>query len=228
MSRRSLLERIHQATAGTRIPELPRTLPHFPVYPDPVSQFRSALEQVGGVFLEGGTEEALARSLQSVLEQTGGKEIYWESPALFEKHGISTELRNPHAWTEGSLVYSVHLRSEVHFPLLLRAKPRERSILDQMAISATSAIFGIAETGSVAHETGAGGRLLPMLAPAHICFLSRRDLLMNHAQFFERVRLGQDSSLLTLVTGPSRTADIEKTLIVGVHGPKQFFVIVTP
>ncbi|RPJ83378.1 MAG: lactate utilization protein B/C, partial [Acidobacteria bacterium] len=71
------------------------------------------------------------------------------------------------------------------------------------------------------------GRLLPVLAPVHVAFLRRQDLLMNHADFFSSVKLGDAESYLVLVTGPSRTADIEKTLVLGVHGPQKHYVILT-
>ena len=71
------------------------------------------------------------------------------------------------------------------------------------------------------------GRLLSVLPASHLVLLSERDILMNGKELFDRLRLGEEGSALTLVTGPSRTADIEKTLVVGVHGPKKLFVMLT-
>jgi L-lactate dehydrogenase complex protein LldG len=97
-----------------------------------------------------------------------------------------------------------------------------------MSLSAGHAYRGIAETGTVVQRTVPGtGRLLAVLPPAHVVFLSERDLLMNHADFFREVRPGEEGSYLVLVTGPSRTADIEKTLVLGVHGPQRHYVVLT-
>jgi L-lactate dehydrogenase complex protein LldG len=67
-----------------------------------------------------------------------------------------------------------------------------------------------------------------VLPPVHVAFLCQADLLMNHAEFFARVKLGEKESYQVLVTGPSRTADIEKTLVLGVHGPRRHYVVLTP
>jgi len=223
-----MLHKIRQACAGADSVELPDEMPEFPHYADPVEKFRQELEGVGGVFLDGRRPEELAGVLDLVLKESDSTEIYWEGEELFQRHGISVTLRDPEAFAKGSLVYSFHYRRRVHFPIILNSKPGERSDLARISLSASGARFGVAETGTVVHEVKAGrGRLLSLLPPAHLVFLSQRDLLMNQAMLFLATPPGQGSAL-TLVTGPSRTADIERTLVVGVHGPEKLFVILTP
>ena len=222
-----MLHKIRQACAGADFVELPEEMPEFPHYADPVEKFRQELEGVGGVFLDGRRPEELAGVLDLVLKESDSTEIYWEGEELFQRHGLSFTLRDPEAFANGSLVYSFHFRHRVQFPIILNSKPGERSDLARISLSASGARFGVAETGTVVHEVKAGrGRLLSLLPPAHLVFLSQRDLLMNQAMLFLAIPPGQGRAL-TLVTGPSRTADIERTLVVGVHGPEKLFVILT-
>ncbi len=86
----------------------------------------------------------------------------------------------------------------------------------------------VARTGSVL-LTGAQeyGRTLPVYAPIHIAFAFTNQLVLDIAdgiQFIQEKYRGNLPSLVSLTTGPSRTADIEKTLVVGVHGPKEVYV----
>jgi len=116
----------------------------------------------------------------------------------------------------------------VKLPLTIRVKQRQRLELARISLSASSARFGVAETGTIVHAVRSGvGRLLSVLPPSHLVLLSEGDLLMNQKELFSHLRLGEEGSALTLVTGPSRTADIEKTLVMGAHGPKQLFVMLT-
>ena len=228
MSRSVMLQRIRRACGGADSTGLPTELPVFPDYPDPVEKFRQELERVGGVFLDGRSSEGLSAALTSVLEQSDSTEIYWEGQKLFPKHGLSFTLRHPEALAASDLLYSFHFRHQVKLPLILNSKPYQRGDLGRISLSASGARFGIAETGTIVHEVTAGtGRLLSLLPPAHLVLLSERDLLMNHAVLFLSTHPGQEGSAMTLVTGPSRTSDIERSLIVGVHGPEKWFVILT-
>ncbi|MFQ5740531.1 MAG: lactate utilization protein C [Acidobacteriota bacterium] len=229
MSRSRVLEKLRRIARQTgTVPELPSALPEFPRYDDPLRQFQREVEGVGGVFLEGRGEEELRSSLAEVLTASRTERIFWEDQPLFEKHRIPHRLRDPLAFKEGHLVFSDHFRGKVQFPCILSSKPYRRRHLASIRLSASSAACGLAETGTVVHETGPGkGRLLSILPPSHLVLLSRQDLLMHSLEFFQSVEPGKRASLLTMVTGPSRTADIEKTLTVGVHGPRQWFVILT-
>jgi L-lactate dehydrogenase complex protein LldG len=85
----------------------------------------------------------------------------------------------------------------------------------------------IARTGSmVLSSAQQSGRTVSVYAPVHICIARSGQLVYDIADGLQQLREGyarQFPSLVTLATGPSRTADIEKTLVVGVHGPKEVF-----
>ena len=229
MSRSLILGRIRRALNGTKVPELPTTVPEFPQYPDPVEQFRRELERAGGVLLDARLENELLPALTTVLQRTKVTEICWEGEHIFHEYGIPIISHRLKSSAEPHLVYSFHGRQKVEFPLTFHLRRYQRSDLERIQLSASGSLFGIAETGTVVHRVQAGwGRVLPVLPPAHLAFLSRKDLLMNQSELFSSLRPGRKGSAMTLVTGPSRTADIEKTLVLGVHGPKHIFVILTP
>lgn len=93
----------------------------------------------------------------------------------------------------------------------------------------TSAQFAIAETGTLVLCSGDERHRLASLLPArHVCVLPRSRLRGTLAEVLAAVHHdgAPSSRTITFVTGPSRTADIELTLVVGVHGPKFLHVIV--
>jgi L-lactate dehydrogenase complex protein LldG len=86
----------------------------------------------------------------------------------------------------------------------------------------------IARTGSIVMSAaGSGGRTVSVYAPVHICIAYTDQLvydIKDGLQLLKEKYQQHLPSLITFATGPSRTADIEKTLVVGVHGPKEVYL----
>ena len=89
----------------------------------------------------------------------------------------------------------------------------------------TIADLAIAETGSflISAKPGAS-RLASLAPPVHIVLLDAKNLVMTLEQAFYRM----PAETCVIVTGPSRTADIEGVLVRGVHGPKRVIVALMP
>jgi L-lactate dehydrogenase complex protein LldG len=86
----------------------------------------------------------------------------------------------------------------------------------------------IARTGSILISSRlASGRTLPIYPPVNIVIATTDQLVYDIQDGFELLRKKYDGSvpsMINLATGPSRTADIEKTLVLGAHGPREVFV----
>jgi L-lactate dehydrogenase complex protein LldG len=84
----------------------------------------------------------------------------------------------------------------------------------------------IAETGTIV-SWSANGMICPanLLPPRHLALVSAAHIFADLNEFFASFR-GSVPSNITLITGPSRTADIEQILITGVHGPQRVDVVV--
>ncbi len=86
----------------------------------------------------------------------------------------------------------------------------------------------VARTGSVLLSTSqASGRVLPVYPPAHITMAYTDQIVYDLKEAIKNIHLkyqGNMPSMINLASGPSRTADIEKTLVLGAHGPKEVYV----
>jgi L-lactate utilization protein LutC len=84
----------------------------------------------------------------------------------------------------------------------------------------------IAETGSVVLAARPGqARSLSLLPPIHIALAQRSQLLPDLFDLFSSVPAAAAPACLTIITGPSKTGDIELRLVTGVHGPKEIHVV---
>ena len=91
------------------------------------------------------------------------------------------------------------------------------------------ALLGVAETGSVLLAPASRReRLVSLLPPQHVVVLDAATLLasLDDALLTMRSVLAAGTPYVSLVTGPSRTADIERVITVGAHGPRRLHVLV--
>jgi len=223
MSRADILGRLKplQVDAGP----LPDTVPGFPSYADLPSQFQAEAERVGTVVLTG---LPVAAAICEVLVQTGARRIHWQGLAGLSRFQIEFRVAAREGFQSPSLLYSEHPEPVLNLPVQILGEAYSKAALDQVEVSIGFAEAAIAETGTTVETTAGGwGRVLPIVAPNHCVLLSRKDIIPNHKDYFASLRLGDAESARLLMTGPSRTADIEKTLILGVHGPRRLFVILT-
>lgn len=94
-------------------------------------------------------------------------------------------------------------------------------------ISITGCEYLVARTGTIVMSAAQqSGRTVSVYAPIHICIAYNHQMVydMKEAlQFIKEKYSNKLPSLITFASGPSRTADIEKTLVTGVHGPKEVY-----
>ena len=100
----------------------------------------------------------------------------------------------------------------------------------------TLARAGVAETGTLILASGAHAPTkLNYLPETHIVVVAARDVVATYEQGLDKVRGADKAALLprpllprtvNWISGPSRTADIEQTILVGVHGPKRIAVFI--
>jgi L-lactate dehydrogenase complex protein LldG len=113
-------------------------------------------------------------------------------------------------------------------------------VVDKLAPDATkTAFFGanlgisgvtwaVAETGTLVMATGpADPRSLSLLPPIHVAVVGREQLLPDLFDLFDRLQTSPDAlpACVSLITGPSKTGDIELKLVTGVHGPGEVHVV---
>jgi L-lactate dehydrogenase complex protein LldG len=102
----------------------------------------------------------------------------------------------------------------------------DNSSLAESDAAITSCESLVARTGSILLSSVQNGRTISVYAPVHICIAYMHQLVFDINDAIQLVKQKYPSgipSLITFASGPSRTADIEKTLVTGVHGPKEVF-----
>ena len=113
------------------------------------------------------------------------------------------------------------------------ARKERLQAMEPAPICLSGVACAIAESGTLVLRHGPGRpRLASLLAPAHIAVVREDQLVRGLGEALARLRAEHGAALLegagnlTLITGPSRTGDIEMTLALGIHGPPELHVII--
>ena len=95
-------------------------------------------------------------------------------------------------------------------------------------IGITSADYALAETGTlVMLSSRQEARLVSLLPPVHVAIVPRSRIVANLDELLSLLpKPVEQSSSMVLITGPSRTADIEQILVRGVHGPGEIYAVI--
>ena len=191
-------------------------------WPDALDRFAQEFERVAGVFHRvGKLAEVPAVILAIAAEKAATRVVSWDPTAL------GLDLRA----SLGAAGLSVAVAAAGQSDESARRRHRDEAAAAQIGV--TGADVALAETGSLILISGAGRpRSTSLLPDTHVAVFDRSRLVESleqvgilleawHADPARAETLG----VINVITGPSRTADIELTLTRGVHGPKDVHAI---
>ncbi len=199
---------IRRAVSGLADPDL-----------DVIALFRARLVEHGGEFLDVPTVAALPDVVAAFLAR------HQVHSVLLAAH---PELRDP------ALRRRLHDACDDRVHEIeddeIRKPWHHRAIAASTTLGIGCAQAGIADSGVIVVQSGAEeSRSLSLLTDIHLAVLHARDIvptLYDCMPRIETLRTERASAAITLIGGPSKTADIEKVLVTGVHGPRTFAVAV--
>ena len=170
-----------------------------------------------------GVNEDLVESFRSKLEPLGGN-VYQvdnlEDAATFIAGFVKEEKWDSLFCLDPFLTSALTEKTEVH------SSPE---YFDNMQVGVTPCEFLIAHLGSVMVSSGSySGRRLHVFPETHIVVAHQGQLVTWLDEALQKIQEKYQDlpSMISNITGPSRTADIEKTLVKGMHGPRRLVVII--
>ncbi len=166
---------------------------------DPAVLFAETLQQANGNFIYCETLVDFANGLKGLMDTKGWKSVFCQDDSLQK---LLKEAKIPYRYSE--------------------------NLLSESKASLTRCEYLVARFGSamVSSKTGTG-RKAYIIPEVHIILAFTTQVVMDIKDAIMGIRQrykNQLPSMVSLITGPSRTADIEKTLVMGAHGPKELYV----
>ena len=184
---------------GENIPDFTSPV-YLPLNPSLSEEFKTNLELIGGQVIFCTTENEIAHQVKKICEGKQQQAIFCTDPILQKM-------------IEG----------------VVKIESKEEDFL-HLNIGMTGCEFLVAHLGSVVISSAQiSGRRLNVFPETHIVVARKAqivDYLDNALEKIQEKYKNKLPSLISNITGPSRTADIEKTLVMGMHGPKSLIVII--
>lgn len=198
-ARREILEKLRKAKVS--VPERPDF--DEPVFHElkvpPIDSFKNSLEEVNGNVHIFNSDDELLCELKTYLNSYDSSKICCNEPDI-RKMLQTGDIKLPDC----------------------------NEIPENMEVGITGCEFLVAQTGSaLVSSAQKGGRQLFIYPPVHIIIASKKQMVNTLDEAYQTVTEKYSNNLpsqLLLITGPSRTADIEKTLTLGAHGPKELHI----
>ncbi|HEY0678035.1 MAG TPA: lactate utilization protein [Chitinophagaceae bacterium] len=200
-SKENILKKIRQALSESTPLPFPQSEGNSSVFPpatqEPEVEFAENFTRLGGKFVYCINHQELASHLNNLVIHQKWTKVFCreaELKALLQKNLFDNFCSSP---------------------------------LGECDAAITTCDLLVARTGSmVLTAANESGRTVSVYAPIHICIAYTHQLVFDVKDAISALKEKYGSSLpsfISFATGPSRTADIEKTLVVGVHGPKEVY-----
>lgn len=164
-------------------------------YPDPIAQFASVLEMIGGRCIRVASEAEIAQELANVPQYTSARQTLSLVPAAFAGTVSMDQIDDPHDL------------ADIDFAILP----------GRVAVAENAAIW--VDERDVRH------RVVYFLCQHLSLVVRASDLVHNLHEAYERISVTA-SPYSGFIAGPSKTADIEQSLVIGAHGPRSMTVFV--
>ena len=177
-----------------------------------VEIFKERLEGVGGHCVVAGSDSDVVVSLAQIISDLQGTSLRARRIALSNAPILERLIRQVQIETDEIVVC-----------------PNTAELFGY-DVGISTAQAAIAETGTLVLESESERhRLVSLVPPVHIAIIEATSICLTLGEALAAVRRGEPAEVnptITFITGPSRTADIELTLAIGVHGPQELYVII--
>ncbi|MGH7455884.1 MAG: LutC/YkgG family protein, partial [bacterium] len=230
-AREQILQSLRESAAKISAPAVRQPLlPNFedaaiyrnyePAHRQPLQMFAEKLAGLKGEFHHANDAKAAAKTLHELLSDPTLQSS--QNRLATDSRVEKIAARHRHPLIDGIVAADPWLEENVE--VIDRQKISSPDFAN-FAVGITAVDFLVARTGSlVLSSATAGGRRLSVLPPLHIAIATTDQLVISLDEAmagYQKRKECDRSSYATIITGPSRTSDIEKILVLGAHGPKR-------
>jgi L-lactate dehydrogenase complex protein LldG len=173
-----------------------------------IQRFKEELTAVSGEFLEAASTAETVDKISAILKDASVEEVVVSGGAIIDQLASALAERG----------------IRIHRPEALPAESRKNRVAS-IIVGIVEAAYAVADTATLAIPFTGHSPLPHFLPEIVIALVSSQSLVGNHFELFATLPPEVRKNML-LVTGPSRTADIEKILILGAHGPRRLIACI--